>query len=212
MGTATTALRCDTVRAFGRAGRSLVLLGAIRSRTFRPILTMRLCQWTSESRHGLKLFLPVFALLHRAASSLAGLELPWRTEVGAGLAIHHGFGIVVAPRAHRARRDAAARRHARAARQAAAGWHTGNRLSDAGRSGLGRAARGDHWGYNHWPGQPDRRGGRGDRERATGLGRRRQSLAGRAQRLPARRRQSLRHAAGCRALAGLALVKRRECV
>lgn len=88
-------LRADTERLGGGRGVLRMLRGALGSRCFRPIFTMRLCQWASTSR--LRPLLPVFMALHWMASSLGGMELPWRANVGAGFAIHHGFGLVVSP-------------------------------------------------------------------------------------------------------------------
>src|SRR5262249_37667272 len=66
-----------------------------RNRTFRVVATMRLCQGAAASRRLLRTTLPVMKLLHRFATQGAAMDLAWDTEVGAGLALTHGWGLVV---------------------------------------------------------------------------------------------------------------------
>ena len=89
------ALKADTYRQYGRFKLSLLVSGALTRRTFRVIITMRLCQGIASSRGLLKITLPAFKLLHRTAAHNAAMDLPWRTEIGDGLAITHGWGLVV---------------------------------------------------------------------------------------------------------------------
>ncbi len=89
-------LRADTWRIFGRFRLRDLLVGILFRRTFRPVVTMRLCQIASHSRWG-RLFLPVCKVAHRLATQLAGIDLAWSTDVGPGLAITHGWGLVVSP-------------------------------------------------------------------------------------------------------------------
>ena len=58
---------------------------------------MRLCQDIAASRGLLRITLPAFMLLHRTATHSAGMDLSWRTEIGGGLALTHGWGLVVSP-------------------------------------------------------------------------------------------------------------------
>ncbi len=89
------ALKADTYRQFGRFSRSALIQGAIIRRTFRVVVTMRLCQGAAASHGILRLTLPFFPVLHRLAADAAGMDLPWRTEIGAGLSLTHGWGLVV---------------------------------------------------------------------------------------------------------------------
>ncbi len=67
-------------------------------RPFRPIVTLRLCQVTSNRGsfvfRACHLF---FRLLHRLVCGFACIDFPWETRVSSGLAITHGWGIVIAP-------------------------------------------------------------------------------------------------------------------
>lgn len=91
-------LRADVHRLYGRSSLSLVVKAALARRTFRPILTLRLCQHVAGRRALAWLVIPV-RLAHRATCRRAGIDLPWRTAVGPGLAINHGWGLVVSYRA-----------------------------------------------------------------------------------------------------------------
>ena len=89
-------LRADVVRHHGRYSASLLLRTALRERTFRPVLTMRLCQAAASRR---RTALPLLAVLHRWACVRAGMDLPWRTRTGPGFRIFHGWAAVVNTRA-----------------------------------------------------------------------------------------------------------------
>lgn len=90
------ALKADTFRAFGRLGWWLPLKGMLFNQTFRVVMSVRLCQAAQHSSSLLRwLLLPLARILHRLACQLAGIELPWRTAIGPGLALTHGRGIVV---------------------------------------------------------------------------------------------------------------------
>jgi serine O-acetyltransferase len=79
-------LKADTHRIHGRWSWPLLLSSLLTSRTYRALFTLRLCQ----SRWG-----ALAAPLHRLTCASAGVDLPRRTEVGPGLAINHGWGLVV---------------------------------------------------------------------------------------------------------------------
>lgn len=89
------ALAADTHRACGRSGAWPMLRRALGDRTFRCLATLRLCQALARRRLGRALLLVPARLLHRWACGRAGIDLPWRTDVGPGLAIMHGWGLVV---------------------------------------------------------------------------------------------------------------------
>lgn len=92
-------LKGDTHRQFGSFSWGLAIKGALLRRTFRVVVTMRLCQAAAKSRGGLRLMLPVFKLLHRMATHLAAMDFSWQTNAAAGLALTHGWGLVVNPEA-----------------------------------------------------------------------------------------------------------------
>lgn len=91
------ALKADTHRQYGHFRYALLIQGGLTRRTFRPLVTMRLCQAARDTRGILRLALPFFKILHRIATQLAAIDLSWNTEVGAGLALTHGWGLVVSP-------------------------------------------------------------------------------------------------------------------
>lgn len=91
------ALKGDTHRQYGRFSWSCVLKGSLGRRTFRPVVTMRLCQGIAASGPLLRLSLPLFKALHRLACQIAAVDLPWGMQVGAGFALTHGWGLVVTP-------------------------------------------------------------------------------------------------------------------
>lgn len=89
------ALRGDTHRQFGRYSAALLCKGFVTRRNFRPIVTLRLCQVISKSwAHPL---LPLFKLAHRICTHWAGIDFSWQTQIGTGLTITHGWGLVVSP-------------------------------------------------------------------------------------------------------------------
>ncbi len=89
------ALQADTVRQYGKYRFKSLVKGAIGNRTFRPLVTLRLCQMVSQSNAITKLSLPLFKVMHGLAVNNAGIDLAWRTKLGAGAAITHGWGLVV---------------------------------------------------------------------------------------------------------------------
>ena len=89
------ALKADTYRQFGRYGWGLTLKGALTNRTFRVVVTMRLCQAANASNGPFRLALPCMKLLHRMATHGAATDFPWRTDIGAGFALTHGWAAVI---------------------------------------------------------------------------------------------------------------------
>lgn len=94
---AWTYLKADIYRQHGRSGALLTLREAIRNRSFRVVATARLCQAANNTQSAGKLLLPACKLLHRCAASLAGVDFPWHTKIGAGFALTHGWGMVMSP-------------------------------------------------------------------------------------------------------------------
>lgn len=89
------ALMADTYRRFGRASAALALKGVLVDPAFRVLATLRLCQALARQRPPLRWLLWPARVLHRMAGRMALIEVPWRTQVGAGLALTHGQGIVI---------------------------------------------------------------------------------------------------------------------
>ena len=89
-----TALRADTFRQYGHSTAGALIRGFCTRRTFRAVATLRLCQ-AAASGYPWRLTLPLCKLAHRVATRRAGMELPWRSQIGAGIALTHGWGLVV---------------------------------------------------------------------------------------------------------------------
>jgi serine O-acetyltransferase len=93
---AMTAFRADTWRQFGRFDWALALRGFVLRRNYRAIATLRLCHYAASGKGLLSRPFLIFArLLHRIACHSAGIDLPWQTRVGGGLALTHGWGLVI---------------------------------------------------------------------------------------------------------------------
>lgn len=92
---AWNALKADTHRQRGHFSLKQLIASTLTQRTFRPILTMRLCQGISESTYPFRITLPFFQALHRITCHMACIDLPWRTEIAGGLIITHGWGLVI---------------------------------------------------------------------------------------------------------------------
>lgn len=80
------AIRADLHRLHCRFSWGLLLAALVTQRNFRALLTHRLCNAAGSLR-----------LLHRWACASAGIDLPRRARLGPGLAITHGWGLVVSP-------------------------------------------------------------------------------------------------------------------
>jgi serine O-acetyltransferase len=89
-------LASDAYRVNRTASIGSVLKLAILGRNFRPVATLRLCQWSNDRWRPLRFCCRV---LHRLAQGAAGLDLPAALEVGPGLLILHGWGVVINKRA-----------------------------------------------------------------------------------------------------------------
>ncbi|TJZ73209.1 serine acetyltransferase [Chitiniphilus eburneus] len=89
------ALKADTHRQYGRFSIGCLLKGFVSRRNFRVVVTMRLCQGVAAGKGMARITLPVFKLLHRWATHSAAMDFPWRTDAGGGLALTHGWGLVI---------------------------------------------------------------------------------------------------------------------
>jgi serine O-acetyltransferase len=88
------ALKADTHRVAGNFSWAALARQALICRNFRLVVTMRLCQ-AVYANTTLRPFLPLFIVLHKLTSSIAAVDFPWKTHVGAGFALTHGWGAVV---------------------------------------------------------------------------------------------------------------------
>ena len=90
------ALKADTYRKFGQTDTQSTLKAALLDPAFRALACLRLCQAAQQLPSSWRWLAVLPArLLYRLASQLAGIEIPWRTEIAPGLALTHGRGIVV---------------------------------------------------------------------------------------------------------------------
>lgn len=92
-------IAADVHRVRGNSGLLPLLWCLFVVRNFRPLLTMRLVQALSSfGAVGKVLALPL-RVLHRLFCWMASMDFPHRTRIGPGLAITHGWGLVVSPNA-----------------------------------------------------------------------------------------------------------------
>jgi serine O-acetyltransferase len=87
-----TDIQADAFRIAGTSSLGTILSLAVFHRTFRPVLTLRLCQWTATRSRATSL---IARLLHRWTQAMAGMDLPSTLQAGPGLLLVHGWGIVV---------------------------------------------------------------------------------------------------------------------
>jgi serine O-acetyltransferase len=85
-------IAADAYRIIEKTSLSAVLSTAASRRTFRPVLTLRLCQW---ARNRPRLLQMMARLLHRFSQAMAGMDLPSTIDAGPGLLLVHGWGLVV---------------------------------------------------------------------------------------------------------------------
>jgi serine O-acetyltransferase len=84
----------EDVAWYGPPSWNQVVRATLRYRTFRTVLTLRLCQaFPSGALH------LVAMIVHHFAQNQAGVELPWEARIGPGFKLTHGRGVVVHPRA-----------------------------------------------------------------------------------------------------------------
>jgi len=93
------ALKADTIRKKGRYKFRYVISGYFNDRSYRPMVTLRVCQATRHAKLFGRIIHLLFRFLHRRACNRAGIDLPWKTNIGGGFSITHGWGMVVNGRA-----------------------------------------------------------------------------------------------------------------
>lgn len=91
-------LKADIYRVIKDSSIKKIIINALLNRTFRPIFTMRMCQHFNEKIGFInKIALFVFKILHRLSCEKAGLDLNWKTQIGPGFCLTHGWGTVINP-------------------------------------------------------------------------------------------------------------------
>ena len=91
-------VKADVIRLYSRYSLGLLVWSFLFVRTFQPVFTMRLCQAASGIPNPLRgpIMFPC-RLLHHWAQHSAGMDIPWRTKIGPGFLITHGWGFVISP-------------------------------------------------------------------------------------------------------------------
>lgn len=88
-------LRSDVFRYRGNTGIKALGSFLLTQRTFRVIFTLRLCQKIAGAKCFWQWLLPVCQVLHRLSCQFAGVDISWRTSIGHGFALTHGWGVVI---------------------------------------------------------------------------------------------------------------------
>jgi len=91
-------VRADTFRQYGTTSSLKTIKGFLTKRHFRSIITLRICQSNFKSKTLLnQFFFPFSRFIHKLSINASAMDLPWETEIQPGLAITHGWGLVIAP-------------------------------------------------------------------------------------------------------------------
>lgn len=88
-------IAADVHRARGRSGAWPFIWCVINSRNFRPLLTLRLVQAVSRFGAMGRIAAIPLKVMHRLFCWMAAMDFPHQTRIGPGLAITHGWGLVV---------------------------------------------------------------------------------------------------------------------
>lgn len=89
------AVNADTYRQHGRFLWGLTAKGVLAHQAFRALFTLRVCQAVAGAKAPWRWTLPLFRVVHHLTCRAAAIDLGWRTRIGAGLAITHGWGLVI---------------------------------------------------------------------------------------------------------------------
>ena len=89
-------LASDTFRARGKAGVGVFAKLLLGDRAFRAITSYRVCRWARTLPAGLSsiAFFPAY-VAHRLLTGAICADIPVSVAVGPGLAINHGYGLVI---------------------------------------------------------------------------------------------------------------------
>jgi len=91
------AICADAYRLRGSSRWPAFVVCALKERNFRPIMTLRLIQNLSKRGSFASAAALPLKLLHRLFCWMAAMDFPYQTAIGPGLAITHGWGLVVSP-------------------------------------------------------------------------------------------------------------------
>lgn len=92
------AIRADHARLETGGGAVRLLRDALWHKTFRAVCSYRLYRAARMSRGpAARLLTPVAGLWHRRTCLAISAEIAWQAEIGPGLRILHGFGVVILP-------------------------------------------------------------------------------------------------------------------
>ena len=90
------AIKADVIRCQGKYGFWALCRLILFDRSFRPLYTLRLCQAARKLPAIVRpLGLWPSRILHYITQQLAAVDLPWRTRIGPGFRITHGWGLVI---------------------------------------------------------------------------------------------------------------------
>lgn len=68
----------------------------LKKRHFRPVVSYRICREFKKNPNAInRIFNPLFRIIHRLNCGALCMELPVNCEIGEGLRIFHGYGLVV---------------------------------------------------------------------------------------------------------------------
>jgi serine O-acetyltransferase len=91
------ALRSDLKRAAGKVSPVSAVKHFLFDRCYRALVFMRLCQSASQIKHSFlrPIVLTPWRILFTATAGAAGMDISWKTVIGSGLRIQHGYGLVI---------------------------------------------------------------------------------------------------------------------
>ena len=82
--------------ATGNSSLVSIAMTYLRKRHFRPIVSYRICRWIKKNPSFIsRIFYPFFRIIHRFNCGALCMELPVNCEIGEGLRVFHGYGLVV---------------------------------------------------------------------------------------------------------------------
>jgi len=90
-------LLADVHRQFGRSSHWLIAQAFLTRKTFRPVATLRACQWLAKRGVAARGFLPFLKIAHRWTANSIASDLSWQTKIGPGFILTHGWCTVISP-------------------------------------------------------------------------------------------------------------------
>lgn len=90
-------IKADSFRIRASSGILDVLICVLTARNFRPLFSLRLIQATSSLGLMGRILAVPLKILHRFFCWIAAIDFSSETQIGPGLCITHGWGLVVSP-------------------------------------------------------------------------------------------------------------------